>query len=179
MERSTRELGLIIEVLVLGFGYFRKQLMMFHSKDVYDWCHSLVTVKGYRVLWTGMGAQLARDVPFSAICWSTLEPVSLFFNCCLSLGLLWIATCFSTKPFYYSSPQLRRKLLGLVGDNTNAASVLGANFSAGFVAGSLAAAATCPLDVAKTRRQIEVYYLNHSVRICWLNNWVLPLINMV
>ncbi|KAF2312185.1 hypothetical protein GH714_028403 [Hevea brasiliensis] len=29
---------------------------------------------GYRVLWTGMGAQLARDVPFSAICWSILEP---------------------------------------------------------------------------------------------------------
>lgn len=33
--------------------------------------------------------------------------------------------------------------------------VLGANFCAGFVAGTLAAAATCPLDVAKTRRQIE------------------------
>ncbi|KAJ8747862.1 hypothetical protein K2173_013030 [Erythroxylum novogranatense] len=28
-----------------------------------------------RVLWTGMGAQLARDVPFSGICWSTLEPM--------------------------------------------------------------------------------------------------------
>ncbi|PON96879.1 Mitochondrial substrate/solute carrier [Trema orientale] len=81
-------------------------------------------LKGYRVLWTGMGAQLARDVPFSAICWSTLEPI-------------------------------RRRLLFLVGDDTNAASVLGANFSAGFVAGSLAAGATCPLDVAKTRRQIE------------------------
>ncbi|KAF3432877.1 hypothetical protein FNV43_RR23979 [Rhamnella rubrinervis] len=80
--------------------------------------------QGYRILWTGMGAQLARDVPFSAICWSTLEPI-------------------------------RRKLLNIVGDDANAASVLGANFSAGFGAGSLAAAATCPLDVAKTRRQIE------------------------
>ncbi|CAF2138809.1 BnaA02g13670D [Brassica napus] len=48
--------------------------------------------------------------PFSAICWSTLEPV---------------------KP--------------------RAGSIIGANFTAGFVAG----AATCPLDVAKTRRQIE------------------------
>ncbi|KAK6117712.1 hypothetical protein DH2020_048564 [Rehmannia glutinosa] len=75
----------------------------------------------YRVLWTGLGAQLARDVPFSAICWSTLEPV-------------------------------RRRLLGLVGDEASAVSVFGANFSAGFVAGSLAAAATCPLDVAKTQR---------------------------
>ncbi|XP_008783808.2 mitochondrial carrier protein MTM1 isoform X2 [Phoenix dactylifera] len=81
-------------------------------------------LQGYRVLWTGVGAQLARDVPFSAICWSTLEPT-------------------------------RRSLLGLVGEEGNAASVLGANFLAGFVAGSLAAAATCPLDVAKTRCQIE------------------------
>ncbi|KAK9291304.1 hypothetical protein L1049_019249 [Liquidambar formosana] len=81
-------------------------------------------LQSYRVLWTGIGAQLARDVPFSAICWSTLEPI-------------------------------RRKLLGFVGEEANVASVLGANFSAGFVAGSLAAAATCPLDVAKTRRQIE------------------------
>ncbi|KAL9412414.1 hypothetical protein AB3S75_045944 [Citrus x aurantiifolia] len=80
--------------------------------------------QGYRILWTGMGTQLARDVPFSAICWSTLEP-------------------------------MRRRLLSFVGEDSNAASVLGANFSAAFVAGSLAAAATCPLDVAKTRRQIE------------------------
>lgn len=81
-------------------------------------------LQSYRVLWTGLGTQLARDVPFSAICWSTLEPT-------------------------------RRKLLGMVGEETNVASVLGANFSAGFVAGSLAAAATVPFDVAKTRRQIE------------------------
>ncbi|KAL5744759.1 hypothetical protein ACOSP7_027627 [Xanthoceras sorbifolium] len=82
------------------------------------------SLQSYRVLWTGMGTQLARDVPFSAICWSTLEPI-------------------------------RRRLLSLAGEESNAAGILGANFSAGFVAGSLAAAATCPLDVAKTRRQIE------------------------
>ncbi|XP_039143419.1 mitochondrial carrier protein MTM1-like isoform X1 [Dioscorea cayenensis subsp. rotundata] len=81
--------------------------------------------KEYRVLWTGVGAQLARDVPFSAICWSTLEPI-------------------------------RRRLLRLVVDEeSNAVTILGSNFSAGFVAGTLAAAVTCPLDVAKTRRQIE------------------------
>ncbi|KAI3960873.1 hypothetical protein MKW92_014832 [Papaver armeniacum] len=86
--------------------------------------NNLQNLQRYRTLWTGVGAQLARDVPFSAICWSTLEPI-------------------------------RRRLLGLVGDEGNVAGVLGANFAAGFVAGGLAGAATCPLDVVKTRRQIE------------------------
>lgn len=81
-------------------------------------------LQSYRILWTGLGAQLARDVPFSAICWATLEPI-------------------------------RRQILALLGDEAGASRVLGANFSAGFVAGTLAAAATCPFDVAKTRRQIE------------------------
>ncbi|VVB01703.1 unnamed protein product [Arabis nemorensis] len=82
------------------------------------------SLHNYRVLWRGLGAQLARDVPFSAICWGTLEP-------------------------------MRRRLLGVVGNDTNALGILGANFSAGFVAGSIAASTTCPLDVARTRRQIE------------------------
>ncbi|GAV81948.1 Mito_carr domain-containing protein [Cephalotus follicularis] len=86
--------------------------------------NNLQNLQNYRILWTGLGAQLARDVPFSAICWSTLEPS-------------------------------RRTIIAFLGDDAEAASVLGANFAAGFVAGSLAAAATCPLDVAKTRRQIE------------------------
>lgn len=52
--------------------------------------------------------------------------------------------------------QVRRRLLSLTEDEARVSSVLVSNFSAGFIAGSLAAAATCPLDVAKTRRQIEV-----------------------
>ncbi|KAI3493423.1 hypothetical protein L1887_41813 [Cichorium endivia] len=83
------------------------------------------SVHRFRFLWTGLGAQLARDVPFSAICWATLEPV-------------------------------RRQLLAMsAGDVSSPVTVLGANFCGGFVAGCLAGACTCPLDVAKTRRQIE------------------------
>lgn len=59
----------------------------------------------------------------------------------------------------------------MVGDDANATTVLGVNFSAAFLAGSLAAGATCPLDVAKTRRQIEVFPFSHSVRIYFLNTW--------
>ncbi|KAK7338018.1 hypothetical protein VNO77_18614 [Canavalia gladiata] len=84
----------------------------------------LQSLHRYRFWWTGLGAQLSRDVPFSAICWSILEPT-------------------------------RKSILGLLGDGASAGTVLGANFSAGFVAGTLASAVTCPLDVAKTRRQIE------------------------
>ncbi|XP_075519302.1 mitochondrial carrier protein MTM1-like isoform X3 [Primulina tabacum] len=82
------------------------------------------TVQSYRILWTGLGAQLARDVPFSAVCWSLLEP-------------------------------FRRRILSGIGNEASLPSVLGVNFGAGFVAGSIAAASTCPLDVARTRRQIE------------------------
>lgn len=81
-------------------------------------------IRSYHLLWTGLGAQLARDVPFSAICWTVLEPT-------------------------------RRHLIRIVGEQSNAAVILGANFSAGFIAGVISAGATCPLDVAKTRRQIE------------------------
>ncbi|KAK9145342.1 hypothetical protein Sjap_005245 [Stephania japonica] len=86
--------------------------------------NNIPNLQGYHLLWTGVGAQLARDVPFSAICWSTLEPV-------------------------------RRRILNFVGEDVSASTILGANFSAGFLAGSIAATVTCPLDVAKTRRQIE------------------------
>ena len=47
-----------------------------------------------------------------------------------------------------------------MGEEPRAGSIIGANFTAGFVAGAVAGAATCPLGVAKTRRQIEVNLTN-------------------
>ena len=51
-----------------------------------------LTVQSYRVLWTGLGAQLARDVPFSAICWSTLEPVR--YHLFLTFQCIHMVSCF-------------------------------------------------------------------------------------
>lgn len=52
--------------------------------------------------------------------------------------------------------QARGFLLETSGPDPHIGAVLGANFMAGAFAGGVAAAATCPLDVAKTWRQIEV-----------------------
>ncbi|KAL9671009.1 hypothetical protein QQ045_008572 [Rhodiola kirilowii] len=123
LARTRMQAFKVIEAGAKPPGVLKTLLGVFHS--VNNTTNPQNNMRGLRFLWTGLSAQLARDVPFSAICWSTLEPI-------------------------------RRRLLGLLKEDANTVNILGANFSAGFVAGGLAAAATCPLDVAKTRRQIEM-----------------------
>ena len=83
-----------------------------------------------RYLWRGLGTQLARDVPFSALYWGALEPMRTFLH----------AACGPAEPNARSAGALR------------AAAV---NAAAGGLAGAAAAAVTTPLDVAKTRRQLQ------------------------
>ncbi|XBI26259.1 hypothetical protein VPH35_051021 [Triticum aestivum] len=125
-------------------GMWKTMLGVLSSRQSISHPENLQTARGYHLLWTGMGAQLARDVPFSAICWMVLEPTRRHF-----WGLL-------------------------IGEESNAAVILGANFSAGFIAGVISSGATCPLDVAKTRRQIEkdpARVLNMNTRRILLEVW--------
>ncbi|BDA48617.1 Solute carrier family 25 member 40 [Coccomyxa sp. Obi] len=73
-------------------------------------------------MWRGVGATLARDVPFSAIYWSSLEPI--------------------------------RHALLPKNSRASHSEIVAANFAAGTIGGTVAAAVTTPLDVVKTRTQL-------------------------
>ncbi|GAB4824221.1 hypothetical protein N2152v2_011267 [Parachlorella kessleri] len=79
-------------------------------------------------LWTGVGATLARDVPFSALYWGMVEPIRQG---------LWATRSHDAG----KATELE---------------VLAVNVTAGGVAGGLAGAITCPFDVVKTRAQLQV-----------------------
>ena len=81
--------------------------------------------EGFNVLWRGLQPTLWRDVPFSAIYWSILEPTKS-----------WII-----KKFYSNTEhQLAHNTL--------------VSFGCGAFSGAIAAVLTTPFDVAKTRQQL-------------------------
>jgi solute carrier family 25, member 39/40 len=87
--------------------------------------------EGTRVLWRGLQPTLWRDVPFSAIYWSILEPSKSKIIKILS-------------EYQKHEPSWLQTTL--------------VSFACGAVSGSFAAALTTPFDVAKTRQQL---ILNH------------------
>ncbi|KNC51375.1 solute carrier family 25 member 40 [Thecamonas trahens ATCC 50062] len=99
-----------------------------------------VAEAGMLSLWRGLAPSLYRDVPFSAVYWFGYERIRAKMLVLLAPGEeLTVAT----------APP---------------ATLFTAAFAAGSVAGMLAAAVTHPFDVAKTRRQIEMYMPDSDAR---------------
>ena len=83
--------------------------------------------EGLKVLWRGLNPTLWRDVPFSAIYWSILEP---------------------------SKSEITRILSKSQGHDLNWLQTTSISFGCGAFSGAIAAALTTPFDVAKTRQQL-------------------------
>jgi solute carrier family 25 protein 39/40 len=93
-----------------------------------------------RGMFTGLGATLARDVPFTALYWCGVEPIrgSLLAH---------------HPPSPRSSLDPLHHAPSSAPSEHSASDVFLANLTAGAVSGALAAAATTPFDVVKTRLQ--------------------------
>jgi solute carrier family 25 protein 39/40 len=96
-------------------------------------------------LWTGAGATLVRDVPFSALYWAMVEP--LRHALLRQQGPKGVAAAAAAAPAPAPQPHPHHPSRG---------QVLAANLAAGFVAGGAAAAITTPFDVVKTRMQLAL-----------------------
>ena len=100
-------------------------------------------------LWRGCSATLARDVPFSAIYWTILEPLRAELLADASRRR---AARDAADGADAAALDAACAAAGPCG--RNAGDVLRASVVAGGVAGALAAAVTTPLDVAKTLLQL-------------------------
>ncbi|KAK9830257.1 hypothetical protein WJX72_010630 [[Myrmecia] bisecta] len=84
-----------------------------------------------RGLWRGVGATLAKDLPFAVVFWSSVEPIR-----------------------HRMLPAAAQQSLDHVdAPPASRAQILAVNAGAGCVAGGLASALTTPLDVVKTKAQ--------------------------
>jgi len=111
-------------------------------------------------MWTGFSATLVRDVPFSALYWALVEPLR---QAMLPVNSHWPplqrlenmlhkrqrSSSNSSSSSVASIPPSQQHLL-----HHSQLEILIANMVSGFVAGGIAAGATTPFDVVKTRMQI-------------------------
>lgn len=113
-------------------------------------------------MWTGFSATLVRDVPFSALYWALVEPLR---QTMLPVNSHW-APLQRFDDYMHKRPKHSSSSSGAGVDASSAPpsqqrlmhhsqlEILIANMVSGFVAGGLAAGATTPFDVVKTRMQI-------------------------
>lgn len=113
-------------------------------------------------MWTGFSATLVRDVPFSALYWALVEPLR---KAMLPVNSHW-PPLQRLDNFVHKRPQQQEHHHSSSVDASAAPpsqqrlmhhsqlEILIANMVSGFVAGGLAAGATTPFDVVKTRMQI-------------------------
>ena len=101
---------------------------------------------GVLSLWRGVGPTLMRDVPFSAIYWTSYEYSKLWML--VRWGVQMDKSVLEGAQDATAHPH--------VADKKN---LIYASFLAGAGSGMLSAAVTHPFDLVKTRRQIELYAL--------------------
>uniref|UniRef100_A0A0E0FIQ4 Mitochondrial carrier protein n=2 Tax=Oryza TaxID=4527 RepID=A0A0E0FIQ4_ORYNI len=107
--------------------------------------HSFPKLRPYAPLIAGSVARSLACITCSPI---ELARTRMQFGHTTFYGLVLEHNLHVTSPSQLYAGQFlnQRHLIRIVGEQSNAAVILGANFSAGFIAGVISAGATCPLD---------------------------------
>eukprot|EP01134_Creolimax_fragrantissima_P003924 CFRG3924T1 len=103
-------------------------------RTVFAEVRKMVKVHGLRSLWRGLGSTLWRDLPFSAIYWTSYEKIK-------------------SHPNLLASTQTGDLLHSSTLDNFRV------SFISGALAGTFAAVLTTPFDVIKTHQQVDLQSL--------------------
>lgn len=112
-------------------------------------------------MWTGMGASLAKDVPFAALYWALLEPLrgALMRHDYVTLAnSFWQNGNINELPVVADVPALPRA--------RTPTEILLINIGAAGTAASLAAVVTTPFDVVKTKQQTAKNGKSSSIAQC-------------